>query len=107
RGAWAVLPPSVRRWTLRGLVGAGLFVTLKERTLPALGDEVALSIERIAKAPLEAIGEKLRSAVGALLGMSPEAIGPAAAVGLYAVVLAFFGGFAWLTRPRPFALATG
>jgi hypothetical protein len=97
---WTRLSPNARKWTARALLGAGLFITLKERTLPMMSEKAGAILERIARQPLESLGEGLRSALAAITGIDPSALGTAVGIGLYAAVLLSLIAATWLLRPR-------
>jgi hypothetical protein len=96
---WTRLSPTVRKWVARGLLGAGLYITLKERTLPMVAEKAGALMERIARQPLESLGEGLRSAL-ASVGVDPNSLGTAVGIGLYAAVLGSLAAGTWLLRPR-------
>jgi hypothetical protein len=94
------LSPTVRRCTARALLGVGLYFTVRHRTAPMLSEATAEVLEKIARAPLESLGEGMRQALAAL-GVDAKSLGTAVGLGLYlaGVTLLTFG--AWWTRPRP------
>jgi hypothetical protein len=94
------MSPLARKWTARALLGAGLFVTLKERTLPMVADKAGALLEKIARQPLESLGAGLRNALAALTGIDPAAMGTAVGIGMYAAVLGSLCAATWLLRPR-------
>jgi hypothetical protein len=99
-GGWTGMSPLARKWTARALLGAGLFVTLKERTLPMVADKAGALLEKIARQPLESLGAGLRNALAALTGIDPAAMGTAVGIGMYAAVLGSLCAATWLLRPR-------
>lgn len=97
---WTSLTPLMRKWTARALLGVGLYITLKERTLPMVADKAGALLEKVARKPLESLGEGLRSALAAITGVDPTRLGTAVGIGLYVAILASLVAATWLLRPR-------
>lgn len=95
-GAWSKVPPNIRRWTYRGLLAAGLFITLKERTVPILiriKDEI---IKKIASYP-EELAKTLIEPLKRFLG---PALPPGVIAWLkFLLPLTALVGICWITLP--------
>ena len=87
--AWRSVPLRIRLWTYRGLLAVGLFVTLKERTLPKLpemGKAFGEFAGRAARQGSEAAGTALAAAVKEMFASGRGPLRPWAQFLLYGVV---------------------
>jgi hypothetical protein len=101
--AWASVPPAIRRIVYRSLLAVGLYVTISQRTVPALdkiGAEVGKFVGQVAKNTSEALASGLSTALNELLGRTPGRLSVWLAWGLYALGLIALGGLTWLLLPK-------
>ncbi len=93
---WASTPARFRKWAYRGMLGVGLYVTLKERTipgLPAAAEAMGAFAGQFARSAAEAAGAFLASALREMLGISSSPMARAVYLGT-SVVLALLA--AWM-----------
>ncbi|HMN96382.1 MAG TPA: hypothetical protein PKC43_12350 [Phycisphaerales bacterium] len=110
RQGWRGMPPAARRWALRVVGGAMLFVTLNERTIPRL-PEVAAAVGAAgglaARQALESVGTAIAAALEAAFAGS----GPLGALGRSAIwwavlaILLSWPAYLLVRRMRDRALA--
>jgi hypothetical protein len=97
--AWGKLPPTLRKYTARALLGVGLFITLRERTIPMAAEKVGAAVEAVVKDPVRSLGQGLVDALGTL-GVDAKHWGSAAALGLWVAVAGSLLAATWMLRPR-------
>ena len=97
--SWSRLSPTLRRYTARALLGVGLYITLKERTLPMVAEKVGGAIEAVVKDPVRSLGQGLVDALSAI-GFDASRWGSAVGIGLWVAVLGSLVIATWLLRPR-------
>jgi hypothetical protein len=99
---WATTPARFRKYAYRGMLAVGLFVTLKERTipgLPAAAEAMGAFAGELANSATKAAGVFLASALREALGISSSPVARAVYIG-FAIVLAILA--AWLfVRQKP------
>lgn len=78
KNAWTSVPNNVKRWVYRSLLAVGMFITIHERTipaLPALGEAVGTGIGNLLNSTGSALANAFTAAMREALGLTKSQIG--------------------------------
>lgn len=99
---WKSVSPATRKIVYRSLLAVGLFVTITERTIPALpeiGEAAGQYVKDLVADTASGISEGLNNAIEALISQELGEMKLLIDWGVYLFVLMFLAGLTWSTRP--------
>ena len=98
---WKSVPPTTRKIVYRSLLAVGLFVTITERTIPAIpdiGEAAGKFVKDVVEDTASGISEGLENAIEGLVGQEIGQLKLIISWGVYAFVLVLLAGLTWSTR---------
>ena len=99
---WKSVPPAYRRLVYRSLLAATLFISIKERTIPAMkkiADSVGTFVGKTIKQSKDALAEGIASAIRGLLPTAPSGFSHQVAHIVWAVGFIILLYCCWRSRP--------
>ena len=100
---WKKVSPATRKIVYRSLLAVGLFVTVKNRTIPAIpaiGKKAGEFVRDVVGKTAAGISEGLEKAIEALVGHESGPFKRLFSWTVYILILVVLGGLTWSARPR-------
>lgn len=100
--SWERVSPTTKKIVYRSLLAVGLFVTITERTIPALpdiGEAAGMYVRKLVEDTAKNISEGLENTIKEFLGNGNEQLDNLFSMAVYVIGLVVLAFLTWLTRP--------